>query len=242
MYDGEGDFSAALASLERSGHRPRSFSRPFVDLLPVNGAAVSTLGPILGSETLSATDEKAVRLDELQFDLGEGPCWDAMNTSRPVLVASLGASDRERWPMFGRAQEVREIGSLFAFPLVVGPLRLGAVDLYSIVPSALAASDVHRAGVLAEVISRHILRRALGEHALAVEEQQPLSRRVVHHATGFLLAQLELSPEDAQLVIQGQAFATGRPMMEVAEDIVSGRLVFAHREGRIEVDSGEDLT
>ncbi|WP_411721609.1 hypothetical protein [Mycetocola sp.] len=50
---------------------------PLSDALPATGVAISTLGAFLGNETVAATDEIAARLDELQFDLGEGPCWDA---------------------------------------------------------------------------------------------------------------------------------------------------------------------
>ena len=87
------------------------------------------------------------------------------------------------------------------------------------------------------MISRHVLRLALDEHARDESVQQPLSRRVVHQATGVVLAQLDLSPDDARLVIQGQAFATGRSMTDVAEDVVAGRVRFTRRDDRIEVES-----
>ena len=93
-------FAAALAHLEQSGGRPEDFSVAFVEFLPVTGASVSTLGDVFGSETLSATDDRAARLDELQFDLGEGPCWDALRSARPVAAASLQMEGRERWPAF----------------------------------------------------------------------------------------------------------------------------------------------
>src|SRR6478609_7259677 len=47
------NFAAALAHLEQSGDRPEEFSTPFVEFLPISGAAVSTLGDVFGSETLS---------------------------------------------------------------------------------------------------------------------------------------------------------------------------------------------
>lgn len=229
-------FAAALAHLEHSGARPDEFSIPFVEFLPITGAAVSTLGDVFGSETLSATDDRAARLDELQFDLGEGPCWDALRSARPVAEASVRVAGRRRWPAFVSALEGEEISSLFAFPLLVGALRIGAVDLYSREPTSLNLDDEHRASALAFVISRHVLRLALDEHAREESQQQPLSRRVVHQATGVVLAQLDLSPDDARLVIQGQAFATGRTMTDVAEDVVSGRLRFTRHDDRIEVE------
>ena len=59
----------------------------------------------------------------------------------------------------------------------------------------------------------------------------------MHQATGFLLAQLGLAADDARLIIQGHAFATGRSMMETASAIVDGELRFRRIDGRIEVES-----
>lgn len=231
-----GSFETMLRQLQRAGREPIGFSTPFVDALPVTGASVSTLGGVLGSETLSATDARAALLDELQLDLGEGPCWDALRTARPVSEPALQENGRLRWPALVGAVQSEAIRSLFAFPLAIGSVRLGAVDLYSEHPIVLDADDERKAAVLADVVSRHILRAALEESTLGLEDQQPLSRRVIHQATGVVLAQLELSPDDARLMIQGHAFATGRPMTEISEDIVDGRLRFQRRDERIEVE------
>jgi hypothetical protein len=61
------------------------------------------------------------------------------------------------------------------------------------------------------------------------------SRRLIHQATGVVLASIEVSAEDARLVIQGHAFAAGKPMMTVAQDILDGRLRFVRDGDRIEV-------
>ena len=50
-----------------------------------------------------------------------------------------------------------------------------------------------------------------------------------------MLAQIDVSADDARLVIQGQAFATGQPMMDVAQDILDGDCDSSARESRIEV-------
>ncbi len=50
-----------------------------------------------------------------------------------------------------------------------------------------------------------------------------------------MLAQIDVSADDARLVIQGQAFASSRPMMDVAQDILDGRLRFTREGSRIEV-------
>jgi AmiR/NasT family two-component response regulator len=102
--------------------------------------------------------------------------------------------------------------------------------MYSRHPMTLDRAQTRQAASLADLVGRHVLKRALLRSAVdAVDEvpESPFSRRLIHQATGMVLAQLNISAEDARLVIQGHAFATGRTMMQVSEEIVSGRLDFS---------------
>lgn len=228
-------FDAVLKELEASGHRLASFSGFFVEVLPVTGAAVSTVGDVLGSETLSATDDVAARLDELQFDLGEGPCWEAMRTVAAVLEPEFRSRGIARWPAFASAvEDDSAVASMFAFPLTVGELKMGAVDLYSSEPVTLSPRECTRATAMAEVISRHVLRDALAGFADRDAQAGTYSRRTVHQATGIVLAQLDLSPEDALLILQARAFSTGQRVMEIAQAVVDGNLRFARTAKGIE--------
>jgi hypothetical protein len=51
-------------------------------------------------------------------------------------------------------------------------------------------------------------------------------RAEVHQATGMVLTQLGVSAQDAFVRLRAHAFATCRPLAEVARDVVAGRLVF----------------
>jgi GAF domain-containing protein len=228
----------ALDALERSASRPSSFSEPFIGMFPISGASVSTVGPLLGSETISASDALAARVDELQFDLGEGPCWDVVATGRPVLEPALRTNPRRTWPAFSPAIERENIASLFAFPLMLGTLRIGAIDLYSAHAMELDETQTMQAETMAAVVSRHVLRRALDAAGGDYEDDgNAHSRRVVHQATGMVLAQLRLPADDARLVIQGHAFATNQSMMDVASDIVNRKLTFSNGSEGIEATS-----
>ena len=221
------DAVLALASPAVSG---RDLSYEVLRVMPVQGVAVSTLGDLLGSETVSASDPVAERLDELQFDLGEGPCWDALASGSPVLHPVLGADARAIWPAFGAAIAGEGLGGLFAFPLGVGPFRLGAIDLYCLEPCTLSVRQVGHGSALAQAVSRAVLRRALEP----VLHQGPYSRRALHQATGMVLVQLDVPVDDARLVIQAHAFATGRDVLEVAQDVVRGDIRFRKEHGEIE--------
>ncbi|MFF1573345.1 GAF and ANTAR domain-containing protein [Leifsonia sp. NPDC058292] len=202
----------------------------------VTGAAVSTLGDVLGSETIDASDAQAARLDEVQFDLGEGPCWDALRHSAPVLEPDLRTRASSSWPAFAAAIGDDRIGALFAFPLQVGPLKIGAVDMYSLIPAVLDPTQSKRASEMADLVARRVLQDALSRSSDEYTDDvgNPYSRRIVHQATGVVLAQLDISADDARLVIQGHAFSNDRSMMDVSRDILDGRIDFSVRQGRIE--------
>jgi len=224
----ESTFESALRALAGPATGEVNLSAPFATLFRVDGAAVSTLGGFLGSETLSASSSVAAQIDELQFDLGEGPCWDAMYTGIPVLETDI-ASGFARWPMFVDAVSAHGVSSLFAFPLRLGPLHIGAIDLYSYEPTALDELESERACTLAEQVSRRVLRQALtavrdGETAAS----RPFSRRLIHQATGMVVSQLDISVDDAELVIRGHAFAEGKTMMEVAQLLIDRELAFTN--------------
>jgi hypothetical protein len=224
-----------MALLERSAGARERYSGPFLRAFPVTGASISTLGDVLGNEIVSATSREAQRLDELQLDLGEGPCWDALRLGKPVLEPDLASDGARRWPSFAPAAGSVAAASIFAFPVAVGSLRLGAVDLFATTRLELTPAQSRQATAMAKVVGRHLLQYAV-EHSGAPEESAGgYSRRVVHQATGVVLAQLDMTAEEAALVLQGHAFATGRPVPEVAADVVAGRLGFRTVDGEIEV-------
>jgi hypothetical protein len=226
-------FQAASDALTAGGTDIAELARPFVRLLPITGASVSTFGSLLGAETISATDARAHRVDELQFDLGEGPCWDALATRAPVLEPDFASS--VSWPAFTAAIRQEDVAAIYAFPLLFGPLEIGAVDLYSTTPGTLTSAQQKQTLVLSAIVSRILLRHAVAGSDTEQAESTTFSRRLIHQATGMVLAQLGSSADDAYLIIQARAFADNRPMREVAEDIIERRIRFGELEETDEV-------
>jgi hypothetical protein len=209
-----------------------SLCSPFLSVLPVTGAAISVLAGVSGQSTMCSSDATAARLDELQFDLGEGPCWDAMTARTPVLRPDFGRGDAHRWPMFTDAvrgdPRGAEVQAIFAFPLFVGSLDIGAVDLYSTTSAPLEGHEVTDATELASVAAWQVLRRILSDTPTDdAPGPSTFNRREVHQATGMVLAQLDISAEEAALLLRAHAFASGRTVAEVAGDVVERRLNFA---------------
>ncbi|WP_433953977.1 GAF and ANTAR domain-containing protein [Curtobacterium flaccumfaciens] len=230
-------FERALRALRSAEISDDELSRPFALALPMGGVSISTFGDLCPSETVSATDEVATRVDEIQFDLSEGPCWAALATDAPVLETDLVQRPNAAWPAFNDAVRSEPVGAVFAFPVTFGPFPLGAIDVYVPEPATIEDDTVRQAMTLASAVSRRVLRRALrsiADEDDALLDRSPSSRRVVHQATGVVLAQLDISPEDAYLLLQGHAFARRTTMRRVAEEILDGTVRFEKRGDLIE--------
>jgi len=225
--DDRAAFADALARLSAARHGD-DLCGPFIGAVQVTGASISTLGRPLGSETVCASNRTAARIDEIQIDLGEGPCWDALSRRRPVLEADLARTTSTNWPNAREAFRSLDVGAIYSFPLYVGELSVGAVDLYSERPRDLTARAVADVTTLAEIASRRILQRALDdvEHTEDGLPDGPHSRREMHQASGMVAAQLGIAVEDALLVLRGRAYSTNRTVAQVAEDVVARRLRF----------------
>ncbi|KGJ75694.1 hypothetical protein GY21_09635 [Cryobacterium roopkundense] len=223
---GRQPFGVAIDQLSRAHEQSSSLCDPFLTVVPVDGAVVSTFGAPFGAETVCASDQKSARFDELQLDLGEGPGWDALRTGLPVAVHDIRSGTESLWPALLSAVGGVGIRGVSAFPLMMGSLMIGAVGLYSWNPGTLTPPERLDASMLASIVAKQVLRRALNAQTFTSPEgdNESYSRRVVHQATGMVLAQLNLSAADALLIIHGHAFSNGRTVRDVAADVVARRL------------------
>lgn len=223
-------FSEALASLADSESRVDEVASVISRVFLETAVAVSTLGDPLGTETVSASDAIAARCDEIQIDLAEGPSWEALSGRRPVVESDLHEATTVGWAQTLLAFQSVDLGSVYAFPLIVGPISLGAMTIYSMSPGALTGPQVLDADLLSGVVAR----RVLGDALLAAEATNSdddqggaYSRREVHQATGMIIAQMRISAADALLVLRSHAFTNDRSVMAVAADVVSRLLDFS---------------
>ena len=213
------------------GVEDTQFCALFLSSLPVDGAAVSVFGGAVPETVVCATDGLAARLDELQFDLGEGPRWEAARTRLPVLEPRIREVAHPLWPIFYAALMDTAVQALYVFPLTLGALDVGIVELYSRTPGALDRTDRAKALVLANETAWTLLDRLLRVQEASgepvVSAASPLSRREIHQATGMVLVQMNVTPTDALLVLRAHAFSHGKSVRAIAGDVVARRLQFS---------------
>lgn len=189
----------------------------------LDGAGVSMVTAAGAREPLHATDVVSKEIERLQFTLGEGPCVDASRAGGPVLVADLtDESDHVAagWPVF-RTEALRAgARAVFAFPVRVGAVSLGAVDMYRSTRGGLSDDQV---GTALTSVDR--LGVALLDHPTGYRDHDPgaVSDPLVHQAAGMVMIQLDTRIEEALVRLRAAAFAEGRTVSELASDVVHRR-------------------
>jgi hypothetical protein len=128
---------------------------------------------------------------------------------------------------------------LFGFPLQVGAVRLGALNLYCDRPGSLSDEQHADALVMADVAAQVILVLQAGAPPgkLAAELEAGADfQYVVHQASGMVAVQLGVSVGQALIRLRAYAFGNDRPVAAVAEDVVARTLRFDAESG--EKDAG----
>lgn len=209
------------------------------DVTRMTGAGVMLMTGDVRRGSLCTTDAVSAAIEQLQYDLGEGPCVDAYQEDRPVLEPDLAHPSSPRWPGFSDLALTAGAGAVFGFPLRVGPVRLGALNLYSRRPCSLTSDQHADALVLAAVVAQAILVMQAEAPAGAVAAGLELDANfqdVVHQAAGMVSVQLGVSVGRALVRLRAHAFGNEQPLHEVAEAVVTRRLRFHPEPG--ETDSG----
>src|SRR5690242_4512438 len=127
------------------------------DVIGVSGAGVMLMSGEIPRGSLCTTNEVSDLIEELQYTLGEGPCVDAYDQNQVVSESDLTDPARSRWPAFTPQAVAAGVRAVFAFPLQVGIVRLGALDLYRDGPGALTDEQHGDAMAMADLIAQWVL-------------------------------------------------------------------------------------
>jgi hypothetical protein len=152
---------------------------------------------------------------------------DAYQQDRVVAEPDLANPVTRRWPAFTPPAVEAGVRAVFGFPLRVGTVRLGALNLYRDRPGALNGDQHADALVVADVAARWVLKAQAGAPLGAVAEELAAGADfhfVVHDAAGMVSVQEEITVTEALIRLRAFAFGNDRLLDDVAEDVVSRRL------------------
>jgi GAF domain-containing protein len=215
----EHDKPAVLGLLQR-------VCRAAVRDLPATGVGVSVLSDAGDLLTAAASSVTSILVEELQFTLGEGPCIAAYESRSPVLVPDLSALASTTWPGYAPAAHQHGVRAVFAFPLLVGNSRIGALDVYRDQTGDLLEPALSRALAFAEVATQGLVEAGQSFGGVAeLFSDDPGTRFEVYQAQGMVMVQLGLPAEEALGRIRAYAYAHERRLSDVADDVITRRLL-----------------
>lgn len=197
----------------------QALSEVAVARVPAAEYAGVTAGSRGRMTTVAATDELVRRTDDIQYDLGSGPCVDAIIRNTMFNAADLRTD--ERWPEFGRrAVEATGVTSMLSIRLFFedDDGLIAGLNMYSHQPRAFD-EDSESLGVLLATHGALALANASTRRRNTNLEIALQSNRDIGVAVGVLMALQKVTREQAfdLLVIASQR--THRKVVDLARDV-----------------------
>lgn len=218
----ERQLADAVRELDAQVDPPHTLQR-LVEIAPEFFTACDYVGISLverdAIRTPVATTERLRELDEAQYELGEGPCREAIREQETVLVDDLATDPR--WPSWGRAM-LDELGirSSVSFRLFTRADRTwGALNVYATRPSAFTDEDVVQGQTIAALAAVALARSINDEQLVRAIE----TRTVIGQAIGMIMERYALDEDRAFDVLRRLSSQGNVKLRDLAAQVVATR-------------------
>jgi len=187
------------------------------------GAGASLMDEAGRRVSTGTTDRIAATADELQYELGQGPCISAWATSSVQRLDDTGSD--QRWPAWSAAARQLGIRSVLSAPLVFRAECIGALKVYSTSPSAFNLEDERRLVLMSAAAA------TLLGMATAPDAPQQLSgmlvdaladRQAIETATGMLMERHHMNHEAARYLLMDESRSQRQPLADLARSVIAG--------------------
>jgi len=197
-------------------------------LLSVQGVGVTIVDARGLVRYVTASDERCRNLEEIQIELGEGPCVDsARSNSRlgPVAFGD-GSPGATRWPRFAARTRAEGVVAISAVPLSMSETTIGALNLINTRSPLITSVDLDVAQALASAATACFLNqhRPRDEEELVDQLRGALNDRItIEQAKGVLSERFRISMDAAFVLLRGHARTRRLPLKDLAIELAKGR-------------------
>ena len=172
--------------------------------------------------TAASSDAFALRMDEIQFGRGQGPCLQALHSGQTVQVPTMAGETR--WGDFSIRAVAAGVGSTLSVALVTAGETVGALNLYSRSPGSYDAAEVTRVELFAEQAATALTLMIRRSETVELETQlrQALaSRAVIDQALGIVMVQRRISAVDAFAILRESSQLNNRKLTDIAAELIT---------------------
>ncbi|MBQ0854635.1 ANTAR domain-containing protein [Streptomyces sp. BH-SS-21] len=196
------------------------------DMLGLDGLGLLLSRNDHPAELVQSHGERTAALEDLQQVQGQGPSLDAAHHGTLLLLPDVAHLTADRWPGLPAAIEALDVHAVFSFPLRIGVIALGVLTGHRTRPGPLDTDQLADAVGLADTLAQIVITAAVRPEParIALLDEPGLHFAEVHQATGMLAAQLDIRSDQALIRLRAHAFSHGRPLLDVARDVLARRL------------------
>jgi signal transduction protein with GAF and PtsI domain len=170
---------------------------------------------------VAVSDAAMELLEQVQHDLGEGPCLAAFAEDRVVAVEDLGSE--LVWDRLAAVVGQLRVCGVLSVPVRLASQPVGTLDVYATRPRAWSTGEVEALGALAVVTAELVSTGVeLANREVEVAQlRQALANRVwIEQAKGVLIASQGVSPDQAFEQLRKQARSSSRKLADLAQEVV----------------------
>lgn len=182
--------------------------------------------------TVAATDDRIRRADALQYELGSGPCVDAIVDETAYRPRDLRTDDR--WPVYGkRVSEELGLRSMLSYRMLLQTKDVVAgLNLYAEQPDSFTDREA-LIGLLMATHGAQAASAALNRRRADELEQALRSNRRIGMAMGIIMARHQVTDHQAFDLLRIASQNTNRKLADIAREVVdTGTLDMPHTRRR----------
>jgi len=172
--------------------------------------------------TVGSSDDRASRVDEVQYGHDQGPCLSSMRTGEINVIDDL--ADDHRWGAYQMDALAHGIRSSVSIPLRHGELSFGALNLYSGRPRAFGPdqrASAERFGAEATRVVALAVRLAARAELAANLKAALASRSTIDQALGVVMGQNRCGADAAFEVLRTASQNRNVKLRDIAAQIIT---------------------
>lgn len=186
----------------------------------VDGSSITLMNPTGRLETTTASSDTIRKIDEGQYQDGDGPCVTAIRTGDEVKITL----PCDQWPNFSAPAVQAGMRSVHSLPLQVRDETIGALNLYSTQETPIHGTQAQAARDLARQAATVLTNAAALTNAELANEQlaQALATRdLIGQAKGILMARENIDADAAFDLLRRVSQRTGQKLKDIAVEVAA---------------------
>ncbi|MET1089167.1 MAG: GAF and ANTAR domain-containing protein [Arthrobacter sp.] len=171
--------------------------------------------------TAAGSSKRAVELDGIEQEVGDGPCIKALREMAPVIIDDVNADPR--WPELTKKLAAANIHSSLGVPLEISGDASAALNFFATKPHAFTANVYEKAVGFAAAAHNTLhlsVRIGTAENRAEDLEAALQSRTAINLACGVIMAQNRCSQAEAMDILTKVSSNRNRKLRDVATELI----------------------